>query len=171
MATKDELIGELARQVIDMIPVKWSEIYFFGEVEKDRTSWSADFYFKDTRSKKFVLSHDIPETYNVSEPIYDSLLEELYELLLKIYDDSELNQSADAWDRMTMHIEENLKFKINFEYNTLSGNAGPMERQTIWAYETFGLTPPKGTYSDKMLQEYLARIEKPRPKFKFWKRR
>lgn len=49
MAKKDELIGELAQQVIDMIPVKWSEIYFLGEVEKERTSWSADFYFKDTR--------------------------------------------------------------------------------------------------------------------------
>lgn len=80
------LYNKLADKIISMIPVKWNKIYYLGEVEKGKLSWSSVFYFEEINSKEIVKSHGIPEKYNVSEKIYDELLDELDVILIEIYD-------------------------------------------------------------------------------------
>lgn len=37
-----------------------------------------------------------------------------------------------------------------------SNDRGPMEREVIWAYNTFGNIPKEGTYMKKVLDAYLS---------------
>lgn len=148
-------INKLGQQIIDMIPTKWEHIYFLSEVEAERLSISAEFYFQDAKTKEFVLSHDIPKKYTVSEEIYEDLMDELYDLVLNVYD-KKLNLSGDVWDQLTMEIDAELNFKINFGYHTLEGPESQVERRSIWAYQTFGLTPDKGDFGYVELQKYIT---------------
>ncbi|QBO35730.1 DUF600 family protein [Periweissella cryptocerci] len=159
MVLKNEDVNKLGQQIIDMIPTEWSYIYFLSEVEVGKSSISAEFYFQDAKTKEFVLSHDIPEKYSVSEDIYDSLLDELYDLVLKIYD-TDLNLNGEIWDQLLMEINPKLQFKINFSYHALEGPESQVERRIFWAYDTIGLVPKDGSFGYKELQEHLAEKNK-----------
>ena len=81
-----QLYNKLANQVINMIPVEWEDVYFLGEVEKGRSSYSTVFFYTDINKNEKIKSNNIPETYNVSKDIYMELWMELGDILLEIYD-------------------------------------------------------------------------------------
>lgn len=41
-----ELYNEIANSIISAIPVEWEDIYYLGEVEKNKKSWSSVFFSK-----------------------------------------------------------------------------------------------------------------------------
>lgn len=154
------LYNELTQKVISMIPVSWETVYFLGEVEKGKSSWSSVFYFKETGSEEFIKSHNIPDNYDVSEDTYDELLDEACEILLKIYD-CFLENSKEPWEQLSLTVNSTGSFNIDYFYDKISNSGkGPMEREIIWAYDTFGNIPKDGTFSRKLLDEYLEQKNK-----------
>ena len=80
-----QLYNQLANQIVDMIPGAWDQVNYLGEVSKGQASSSSVFYYMDTKKKKMVRSHDIPDIYRVSEDVYDELLMELDNTLIELY--------------------------------------------------------------------------------------
>ena len=154
------LYNELGTKVVSMIPGKWEKIYYLGEVENGKSSWSSVFYFTENDTEDYIVSHDIPEKYKVSEDIYEQLIDEANEILLKIYD-CFIENDQEPWEQLSMLIDNTGKFNINYSYGAISNNdKGPMEREMIWAYETFGKLPKEGTYMRKLLDKYIEQKSK-----------
>lgn len=150
------LYNELAQKIVSMIPVDWSKIYYLGEVEKKQMGWSSVFYFEESDSKVFVKSHNIPERYNVSQQVYDDLLEELNSILLKINKCFEEGGQA-LWDQMSFSLTSDGKFNVDFLYDKISDDdGGQVKREVIWAYNSFGFKPKEGTFTRKLLDSYLS---------------
>ncbi len=150
-----EYYSEIANKLNEMIPCEWEQIYYLGEVEAERSGWSSVFYFKPVDSDEFVRSYDIPDKYDVSEEIYDQLRNEADEILLEIYD-CFVQDSQEPWEQLSLSLDSTGRFNMNYLYDAISGNArGPMEREVIWAYDTFGYMPKEGTYRRELLDAYL----------------
>ncbi|ADZ85397.1 antitoxin YezG family protein [Cellulosilyticum lentocellum] len=150
------LYNKLADKIISMIPVKWNKIYYLGEVEKGKLSWSSVFYFEEINSKEIVKSHGIPEKYNVSEKIYDELLDELDVILIEIYD-CFIKNNQEPWEQLSFELDMAGKFKIDYLYNKISNTEDDqLQREIIWAYETFDFKPKEGSYTRKILEKYIA---------------
>ena len=150
-----EYYSQIANKLDEMIPCEWERIYYLGEVEAQRRSWSSVFYFKPIDSDEYVRSHNIPDKYDVSEDIYDQLLDEASEILLEIYD-CFVQNSQEPWEQLSLCLDATGRFNMNYLYDAISSNGrGPMEREVIWAYDTFGYMPKEGTYMRKVLDAYL----------------
>ena len=144
----DKLYNEIVNRVVSIIPSKWEKIYFMGEVEKEKKSWNFIFYFLD-EDNKFQRAYEIPELYKVSEEIFDNLMEEVEETLLRIYD-CFIENNQESWTRMVFKLSKRGKFTIDFSYNNEFDKFGPAERETLWAYKTFGYVP-----KSKFLRAFL----------------
>lgn len=148
------LYNELAAKVISIIPGEWEKIYFLGEVESEKSGWSSVFFFNQPNSDSFIKCHNIPKMYGVSEEIYEDLLDETNEILLNIYD-CFIENNQEIWQQLSFSINKNGSYTIDFINNVINDNVGPMERECIWAYETFGNLPKEGTFQRKKLDEYI----------------
>jgi len=150
-----ELYKGLAEKITSMIPTQWNQLYYLGEVEKGKQSWSSVFYFTDESDGKTVKSHDIPAVYNVSQQSYSKLLSEVSSLLIALYDCFAANEQ-ELWEQVSFVLSNNGKFKVDFTYNVMhEKDGGQSMRELIWAYETFGFVPREGSRSKKMLDNYL----------------
>lgn len=152
-----KLYNELATKLVSMIPEGWEKIYYLGEVESNKLSWSSVFYFVDDKAKEVIKSHEIPERYNVSEEIYNQLLEETSEILIKIYD-CFIENGQEAWDQLSLSVNNEGDFNIDYFYEKMKdSDFGQMEREIIWAFETFGYKPKEGSYTRKILEKYISK--------------
>lgn len=152
-----ELYNELVTIVVSMIPEGWEKIYYLGEVESNKLSWSSVFYFVDEKAKEVIKSHEIPERYNVSEEIYNKLLEETNEILIKIYD-CFIENGQEPWEQLSLSVNNEGDFNIDYLYGKMKdSDLGQMEREIIWAFETFGYKPKEGSYTRKILEKYISK--------------
>lgn len=149
-----KLYLEIGKKMISMIPTKWNKIYYLGEVEKKKASWSSVFYFEDGNTKKIIKSHSIPDVYNVSERIYDELLMELDQIMLKIYDCFVIEEQPE-WEQISMVIDNKGRFSVDYFYNKIKPGHSQVLREIIWAYETFNLIPPEGSYKRDLFDDYI----------------
>jgi len=148
------LYNQLAQKIDSMIPVEWDKLYYLGEVAKGKIAWGSVFYFTMAGEKQFYLSHDMPRIFGVSQDIYRSLLRELNDLLLNLYD-CFLNNVQELWEQVSLSLHSDGKFNIDYKYDVLdNAKEGPLGRQVIWAYNAFGYMPNDG-FSKKILEEYL----------------
>ena len=148
------LYGKLARQIAAMIPAQWDAVHYLGEVEKGKTSYSSVFYFRDTATGEFVQSNSMDKKYPISKSAFMDRWMQLNKILLEIYDCFAENGQP-AWEQLSLSLEPSGKFKVNYLYDAMDGGDGPMKREVVWAYKTFGLTPPEGTYARKVLDEAM----------------
>lgn len=161
MTMEEELRGyysELANGINEMIPVEWSEVYFLGEVGRGRTSFGCIFYFEDKQNGIWTRSHEAI-SYGMSQNEYFEKIYKLTDLVTKIYDCFIANDQ-EGWEQMTFHLTSTGKFDIAFDYDLddyFYADAGPMAREAIWTYETFGEIPKDETTSIKYLNTYLER--------------
>lgn len=151
----DELYALLASKMVDIIPVNWNQIYYLGEVGKERESWSSVFYFEDSNTLQLVKSHNIPDVYSVSEVRYSELLTELNSAMLDIYSCFE-RYSQPLWDQVKVKLDSTGSFNIDFEYDVMTeDDGGQVTREVVWAYKTFELVPKEGSFTKRILDEYL----------------
>ena len=151
----DNYYERIAKHINDMIPTSWDSFYYLGEVERDKRSWSSVFYFVDAKSKELIKSHSIPKIYNVSEEIYLLVLDELNQIMLALYDSFIANEQA-PWEQVSITVDNNGKFNAEFCYDVMGRqNSSQVRREVIWAYNAFGLVPKEGSYTRKLLDEYL----------------
>lgn len=149
------IYNKIANKISSIIPTDWNEVYYLGEVEKYKKSWSSVFYFTPLGENSFIKSHDIPKKYNVSKDIYMDLLKELDMLLLELYDVFAENEQT-LWEQLKFNLNNMGKFKVDFAYDVFNENdGGQVKREIVWAYETFGFEPNGGTYSWKVFHKYL----------------
>ena len=149
-----ELYNKLANQIVDIIPVEWEEVNYLGEVGKGKLSSGSVFYFKD---KNITLQcHKIPEIYHVSKDIYMELFRNLDHILLEIYD-CFIEDGQEPWEQLSLSFNAEGKFKIEFFYNVMENpEVGPLAREVIWAYRTFGYEP-ESSYWKEQLHQYLKK--------------
>lgn len=146
------LYRKLGRQILAMIPVKWTAVHYLGEVEPERASWSSVFYFQSADSGEWVQSNSMPKLLGVPEGEYMSAWMRLNGILLEIYDCFAENGQA-PWEQLTFSIDADLKFKIRFGYDVMGpGDGGQLAREVLWAHRTFGYEPKDGA-ERKILDE------------------
>lgn len=148
------LYSKLARQIVAMIPARWDIVHYLGEVEKEKASWSSVFYFRDAATGEFVQSHSISKRYQVPKSAYMDRWMGLNKVLLEIYDCFAENGQP-PWEQLSFSLEPSGKFKANCLYDVMNGEDGPMKREVVWAYKTFGLIPGEGTAARKCLDGEL----------------
>lgn len=152
-----EIYNKLANKIASVIPVEWEKLYYLGEVEKDKQSWSSVMYFVDANNNEVIKSHNIPERYGVSEEIYEELLEEIDDNLIELYDCFQLNGQK-AWEQVSLTLSNDDDFKIDYFYDKMDDSEdGQVEREVVWAYETFGFMLVKGSYTCEILERYLSK--------------
>jgi len=158
-----ELYKKLAQKLHSMIPCEWTQLYYLGEVEKDRLSCNSVFYFTSPKGNRFSRSYDIPELCNVSESIFDDLLSELNDILLEIYD-CFIENDQPPWEQISVNLNSSGKFSIDFNYDVMhKEDGGQSRREVIWAYETFGHMPAEGKYTRQILDKYIkSKSDKPK---------
>jgi len=151
-----QLYGKLANHISDMIPIKWWELNFLGDMGKGEML-SAVFYFKETEDGEFIRSFDIPERYNVSEEIFNQLQSDIYLILLELYQCFK-DEKQELWDQITLKLNSNGKFKVDFNYDIIAEDeeTDSLERDLIWAYKTCGYTS-KSDYLNKIIEDYIQR--------------
>lgn len=148
-----EIYGDLADRIIDAIPDEWEKLYYLGEVENGRSSWSSVFYFFD--DDRIIRSHNIPEVYGVSRDIYMELLDAIDAMLLKLYD-CFIENGKEAWDQVSLTIYDTGKFNIDYKYDVIEKtNGGQVKREVIWAFETIGIIPEENSFQRTLYEEYL----------------
>jgi len=154
-----QLYNQLAKQTISMIPDKWQKIYYLGEVEKGMASCSSVFYYVDSTGR-IIECNEIPEVYKVPKSIFLDLMAKLNRILLEIYECFQ-NNEQDLWEQLTLFINSEGKFKIDFEYNVMNDDdGGQVMRETLWAYKTFAYKPKEGTYMRKLLEKWIKEHDK-----------
>ena len=148
-----ELYKQIADKVSDMIPDQWSDIYFYGEVLDDSTT--AFFFYKQAQNGALLYCHYIPAVYKVSKDVYNTKLQELFNIIRELRDEHKNNGRA-VWTNFTMTLDSTGKFNIKYNYDdVLDGRFSISERNEIWQYEVLGRIPVEDKMRKK-LQEYLG---------------
>lgn len=163
-----ELYDKLAEQIVETIPVEWDKIYFLGDVDKN-LHMSANFFFYDTEKERMIASGNIPSEYDVSEEVYDELMDEIANTVLEIYD-CFIQNNQEPWDFLSLFLDEEGKFKVEYLYDIKHDNdGGSYVRLLVWAHNTFGFVPEEGSYGKDLLDAYFAYQEKGDTSIDFWK--
>ena len=151
----DRLYNELVNHIVSMIPTGWKKIFFLGEVEKNKSTYNITFYFVDDNN--FIQrAFDIPDKYNVSEEIFDDLLIEANDIMIKLYD-CFIKNNQKNWVQMYWNISEEGKFSVEFSYNeNIFKEMIPSLREIVWAYTKFNYIP-KDKCSKELLNEYISK--------------
>lgn len=154
------LYNKMASAIISLIPVEWEEIYYLGEVEEGKKSWSSVFFFKDLETQKYIKSHDITEIYPGFNMNYGLELNKIDNVLLEIYD-CFLENHQPVWEQLKFNLKNTGDFKINFSYDVMKKSEyGQVEREIIWAYESFGMIPQNSPFLKSILDNYLKKKQK-----------
>ena len=151
-----KLYGQLANHIINMIPTKWVELSFLGDVGIEGKKITAIFYFKEEESGEFVRSLDIVEKYNIPKENLDQLQFDLYKMVLEIYkwfrdDEQEL------WEQITLNLTNGGKLKVDYHYDVITDDIEDdhLRRELIWAYDNFGDIPTESSYLREIVEDYI----------------
>ena len=144
------LYNELANTIIAAIPMEWEEFHYLGEVEKEKRSWSSVFFVKEVQGDTYVKCFDLPS-------FDDRYGNEMDSILLRIYDCFIANDNK-PWEQLCLSVKNMGDFKVNFKYDVLDkAEYGQVEREIIWAYETFGGKPQNSPFLMGILNQYLKK--------------
>ena len=144
------LYSELANVIISSIPEGWEEFHYLGEVEEEKRSWSSVFFVKSTGSDEYIKCFDL-------KSFGDQCSNEMDAVLFKIYDCFIQNHQK-PWEQLCLSVKNTGDFKINFKYDVLAkAEYGQVEREVIWAYETFGGRPQNSPFLTSILEQYLKK--------------
>ena len=144
------LYSELANVIISSIPEDWEEFHYLGEVEEEKRSWSSVFFVKSIGSDEYIKCFDL-------KSFGDQCSNEMDAVLFKIYDCFIQNHQK-PWEQLCLSVKNTGDFKINFKYDVLAkAEYGQVEREVIWAYETFGGRPQNSPFLTSILEQYLKK--------------
>lgn len=126
----NELYRTIAETIDKMIPVKWDDFYFNGEVENGEGG--VFFFFKPENASEYVYSLDIPNRYNVNSDEYNQLETKLFEVtndLKNLF----LENGQEPWFSITMKLTFEGKLNIKYDYTKWEKSKfGPSDRLEYW---------------------------------------
>jgi len=129
----NELYRQIVQQIDDIIPIKWSNLYFNSEV-KDKNG-GVFFFFTPIDSNESVYSHDIPYMYLIEESVYDKELHKLFELTAKLQQIF-IDNDQQPWFSVTLLLNSVGKLTIHFDYtNWYESEFGPTDRIDYFEYK------------------------------------
>ena len=106
--------------------------------------------FCKKKNEKYIKCFDLDGFNGQCSDAIDSVL-------LKIYDCFVQNNHK-AWEQMCISVKNTGDFKVNFKYDVMAkAEYGQVEREIIWAYETFGGRPHNSPFLESILERYLAK--------------
>jgi uncharacterized protein (TIGR01741 family) len=155
-----QYIDKISENLNAIIPVEWDKIYFLGDVWTGRTSSSCVFYFVESETEKIIRYTDISEKYNINPNIITKNTEDLYTILLDLYD-SFVENNQEPWTFVRINWTDKDSCKYCFDFcNRDELGWERMRSELIWAYETFGKLPREGTYQKRVLDKFINSGEK-----------
>ena len=78
-------------------------------------------------------------------------------VLFKIYDCFIQNHQK-PWEQLCLSVKNAGDFKVNFKYDVMEKSEyGQVEREVIWAYETFGGKTQNSPFLISILEQYLKK--------------
>ncbi len=120
----------IAETIDQMIPVKWEDFYFNGEVENGEGG--VFFFFKPINENDYVYSLDIPIRYNINSDEYTQLENKMF----KVTNDLKnlfLENGQEPWFSITMKLTSEGKLNIEYDYTKWrESNFGPSDRLEYW---------------------------------------
>lgn len=151
----NKLYQQIAQHVNDMIPIKWTNFYFNGEV-KDVDGGVFFFFTPKGDNEEAIYSHYIPKLYNLEKRLYAKALHELFVLtvqLQKVF----IDHDQDPWFSVTLIVDEERKLKVNYDYIDWSETEfGPSVRLKYFQYKYLNKLPK----DEKELFEKMNEYEK-----------
>jgi hypothetical protein len=145
----NQLYGEIGNQIASMIPVEWDKAYFLGQVEKEQASNTAVLYYVESASG------DIIRFNNLAKEMTRPLVAELRKSVLGLYKCFK-DEGEELWEQVSISIENTSKYNVKFAYDVFHEDDGGYHvTELVWAYKTFGLIPPEGTYNRQLFDKYV----------------
>lgn len=130
MEKMSELYRTIAENIDQMIPVKWDDFYFNGEVENGEGG--VFFFFKPRNESEYVYSLDIPNKYNVNSDEHNQLEAKLFKVT-KDLKNLFLENGQEPWFSITMKLTFEGKLNIEYDYTKWEkSNFGPSDRLEYW---------------------------------------
>ena len=155
----NEIYNKLTNQIISIIPVKWSKIYYLGDVGDNGKSWSNAFYFIDALDGETVRSYSIPEKYNISGDEYQKIHSDLIHTLMDLYKVFK-KYEQEPWYRISFTLSDDGKFNVDYSYDAMDDTSSAV-REFVWAYKTFDFLFEEGNFFRNEVEEYLGISKKP----------
>lgn len=126
----NQLYRTIAEIIDQMIPTKWDDFYFNGEVENGEGG--VFFFFKPENGSEYVYSLDIPQVYSVNAHEYTQLETKLFAAandLKNLF----LENEQEPWFSITMKLTSAGKLNIEYDYTKWGeSNFGPSDRLEYW---------------------------------------
>ncbi|ARC67341.1 putative antitoxin YezG (plasmid) [Bacillus licheniformis] len=141
---------KIAETVVETIPESWSKVFIYGEILEDVQK--GFFYYYPEGQDEPMYCHNIPDVFEVDEDEYDDLWDQLIENLKELWYEFK-NSDQEPWTSVTMMIQSDGEFKIDYDYEDLS-EANDHIRKIIWKYKNLGLQPEHEA-DKEYLKEYL----------------
>ena len=150
----DTEIKNIVQELLLVFDYKVYGIYYLGEVEKNKHSYSSFFYFKSNEHETLKDAYSLVREYGMSEQDYENYFDKINSTLVKLYD-AFISDKQSPWDAIEI-IYQNGKITGKLKYDWFNNDRTPIERRLIWAYESLNVVPAKDSYSEKLLKKYIA---------------
>ncbi|WAT23642.1 antitoxin YezG family protein (plasmid) [Bacillus halotolerans] len=144
------LYQKIAETVVETIPEEWSKVFIYGEILEDVQK--GFFYYYPEGNESPVYCHDIPEIFEIEKEDYRNLWRQLIDNLKELWNEFRDNEQ-EAWTSLTMMIQSDGEFNIDYDYEDLS-DADDFERRIVWEHRYLGLWP-EDEDDKEFLEQYL----------------
>ncbi|OMI28476.1 cytoplasmic protein [Bacillus haynesii] len=141
---------EIAETVVETIPEEWSKVLIYGEILEDVQK--GFFYYYPEGNDSPVYCHNIPEFFSIEKEDYRNLWRQLINNLEKLWYEFK-NSDQKTWTSLTMIIQSDGEFNIDYDYEDLS-DADDYERRIVWEHKYLGLWP-EDEDDKEVLEQYL----------------
>ena len=137
----NRMYQEIANKINEMIPAEWEQVYTMSYINEE----SEEVFFNYTTPGSDDLHYytAIPEDYNVSEKIFDKLLDELYECFEKLRDLFK-EENQEPWTSCEFDFNNEGKLNVSFGYiDWKKSEFGHLARVFYHQYKKSGILPEK----------------------------
>ncbi len=148
----DQIVNDIAISINNIIPVKWKDAYFYGEVGENKESHIIGMYFYNKEKRSYMDFTEITDFYP-SANNFSSEFNKLNNLVLELYDVF-IKNDMQPWGAVLIEIDKKRKVNLKFSYDWFENGEDEFQRKILWAHRTFGFTPQKGGYAEKIINKY-----------------
>ncbi|SEJ53374.1 Protein of unknown function, DUF600 [Bhargavaea ginsengi] len=128
MPDQKEIFQEIVHGLHDLIPEEWSKVFLYVEGWEDFST--AYFYYDPADGRAPVLSHHIPNHFDLDEEEFGDRESELAEQVLSLQNVFK-DQGLQPWTSLTFILECNGQFHVEYEYEDLR-DVDMVEQHEAW---------------------------------------
>ncbi len=128
MVLNEEYYKKIAQELVNIVPENWDKICLRAEVGDE--SVGMYFYYRLSGNVEYEQGALIRKKYNLERSIYKQFVSDMCDIIRKLNKDY-VDNGQEKWTAMTFCIDNNFKFKVDYEYIDL-GASLEMERREEW---------------------------------------